>query len=120
MSRAFADELVRATRGLPTVVRMALSQTLRSGSFEYTAGSYDNGGGGRCPIAAAAAMAGVWSGRGVAAGNPQWGTEDSPSEAVEAFAAYFDLCAEETSVAFAVAAVARELEQPDEQVARAA
>lgn len=101
----FESELRTAADGLPPAIRVWLSRALRSGWHQIGPGTYEDHGSDRmCPIVAAAKMAGVWGERGLRAGHPTWGTIDSPSPAVEEFAAYFDLCAEEigTEVALEV------------------
>ena len=54
-------------------------------------------GGAKCPVAAAATLAGVWRDGGIE-GRPRWGDDEEPASAVEDFAAYFDLCADELGI----------------------
>lgn len=107
---SFESELRAATEGLPPTIRVWLTRALRSGWYAIGPGAYDGGDGGRvCPIVAAAKMAGVWGAEGLRPDNPLWGTVDHPSPAVEEFAAYFDLCAEQLGTPAALAVVTESL-----------
>ena len=93
-----------ATRALPVAIaepmRVALEQgELRIGAFSYETELAV------CPIAAAAQVAGVWHGGCPQLAGPPWGTEERPSPAVEEFAAWFDICAEEGGLEHAIAIV---------------
>jgi len=87
------DFLARATSALPPAIGSALGAALRSGEFVIGACSYESALA-VCPMAAAAITAGVWEDGAVMAGAMEWGTPDRPSDPVEEFAAWFDLCAE--------------------------
>ena len=107
---SFESELRAATEGLPPTIRVWLTRALRSGWYAIGPGAYGGGDGGRvCPIVAAAKMAGVWGADGLRPDNPFWGTVDHPSPAVEEFAAYFDLCAEQLGTPAALAVVTESL-----------
>jgi hypothetical protein len=69
----------------------------------------DRPGGGVCPVAAAAKLAGAWGAGGLNPGWEHWGDPDDPSFQVEEFAAYFDLCSEDQGVEFAIAVISQEL-----------
>lgn len=56
-------------------------------------------------------MAGLWRGGRLRPGHPEWGSEEGPSEPIEDFAAYFDLCAEELGSAEAMAIALEALEE---------
>jgi hypothetical protein len=105
---ALADEarteLVEAVNGLPSAISRPLEIALRGGRFQMSAGSWEGGPGGAvCPIVAAAMTAGVWRDGHCAAGGPEWGSEERPSDAVMEFAVCFDLCVEEDGIEAAVA-----------------
>lgn len=87
------SDLSLATRALPACVARPMRVALDTGGFRFGPKSYENDLT-VCPITAAAKLAGVWSQGAIIDGHPDWGTPDGPSEAVEDFAAYFDLCCE--------------------------
>lgn len=95
----YESELRGAAISLPAGVRVWIDRALRSGWFEIGPYAYQGDDGTLCPIAAAGKMAGVWSDGAIAAGNPEWGTPEAPSDPVEDFAAYFDLCVQERGLA---------------------
>lgn len=100
----YARELRRAALNLhPDVARWVIL-ALDSGWFRIEAGAYEHGapGGAVCPIVAAATMAGAWRDGHLLPGNEAWGRPDRPSQEVEDFAAYFDLCAEELGTTAAI------------------
>lgn len=116
----FESELRVATLGLPPTIRVWLGRALRSGWYAIGSGAYDGGDSGRvCPIVAAATMAGLWGPEGLRNGEAAWGTPGGPSDAVEEFAAYFDLYAEERGTRAAVAVVTDELGTPATSLSRA-
>lgn len=100
----FERELNAATTNLPPTVRIWLERAFRSGWFAIGPDAYD-GDGRMCPIVAAATLAGAWGPHGLRLGNPHWGSEAGPTPAVEDFAAYFDLCAEQLGTEGAIAVV---------------
>lgn len=113
----FAEHLQASLGRLDQSVKRWLRRALDSGWYPLGAGSYDGGpGGALCPIAAAATMAGIWFDGGVREGNPEWGSPDAPSPAVEDFAAYFDLCSEANGLEYAIALVRNELRRQDEEL----
>jgi len=102
----YDGELRRAASALPPGVRRWIGRAIDSGSFPVEAGIYDGGPGGSvCPFVAGAMMAGVWSDGRVLAGNPEWGAPSGPTPEIEDFAAYFDLCAEDSGTAQAIETV---------------
>lgn len=115
----FRSELRMATRRLPADLRTWMRRSLDSGWFDITSGDYDSGNGSRCPVGAAATMAGAWVDGGIV-GRPEWGTLDEPALEVEDFAAYFDLVSEDFGVDEALALVRQELDADTESHARAA
>jgi hypothetical protein len=98
------EELVAATAALPAEVRGAFSLALDCGEFTIGAGSWETELA-VCPMTAAAITAGVWRADGIIAGAEEWGTPDGPSDSVEEFAAWFDICAEEHGLPEALAEV---------------
>lgn len=98
-------------RRLPSDVAVWASRAIRSGWFSLAAGTYENGGpgGSVCPIAAAATMAGAWSNGAITEGHEAWGTPEGPSLEVEDFAAYFDLCAADAGLDYAIRLVSETL-----------
>ncbi len=74
---------------------------LRSGWFELRAGRWESPSG-VCPIVAAAKVAGIWRDGHCAAGGPDWGDEDAPSEPMMTFAVCFDLHAEDVGLVAAI------------------
>lgn len=103
---SYVADLGAAARGLPRGISVWMRRALESGWFEIRHGIYDGGpGGSKCPIAAAAEMAGIWSNGVISCGNPDWGDPDAPSPEVEDFAAYFDLHAEDVGIDAAVEVV---------------
>lgn len=114
----YEQHLTAAVRGLGAETRRWLGRALRSGWYRIGAGAYDDGQDGtRCPIAAAALMAGIWSDGGIVDGYPEWGTPENPSPAVEDFAAYFDLFSSERGVMAAVDTVQKALEEDQRSIA---
>ena len=104
----FEGELRVATGRLPTDLRTWMRRALDSGWFDITSGSYDSRGVGRCPVGAAAALAGVWVNGGIT-GKPEWGAPEEPGPQVENFAAYFDLVSEDIGLDAAIAIVTQDL-----------
>jgi len=115
METVFGAELQRAALDLPGDVAFWMGRALRTGVFQIQSGAYGSGlpGDVVCPIAAAAAIAGVWLDGALLPGNPRWGTPTGPSTKVEDFAAYFDLCAEEMGTEAAIRIVRDTLEFQD-------
>lgn len=105
------SELRGAVASLPASVREWIDRSLRSGWYEIGSHSFQAPGGTLCPIAAAATMAGIWHDGALKDGNPDWGTPDAPSAAVEDFAAYFDICAEDDGLGRAIELVRLALEE---------
>jgi hypothetical protein len=107
----YIDELRRATLNLDPEIGRWMIRALDSDWFRVEPGAYEHGGPGGtvCPIVAAATMAGAWSHGQLLPGNPVWGTPDRPTTQVEEFAAYFDLCAEDSGTATAIRTVRRAL-----------
>lgn len=103
----FIDELRGAALTLPIDVSRWVIRALDSDWFRIEPGAYERGGagGGVCPIVAGATLAGIWRDGRLLPGNPVWGTPERPADEVEEFAAYFDLCAEESGTAQAIEAV---------------
>lgn len=108
----YVDELRRATLTLHIDVAWWLIHALDSDWFRIEPGAYEHGGpeGGVCPIVAAATMAGIWRHGQLLPGNQAWGSSERPSSEVEDFAAYFDLCAEDSGTATAIDTVRRTLD----------
>lgn len=108
----FIDELRGAALSLDTEVARWVIRALDSDWFRIEPGAYEHGGpgGAVCPIVAAATMAGIWRNGQLLPGNPVWGSPECPANEVEDFAAYFDLCAEESGSANAIATVRRALD----------
>lgn len=106
----YENELRMATTSLPRDVRAWVERALRSGWYAIGSGAYNGGGGHVCPIVAAGMMAGLWGPEGLRSDDVAWGTAAGPSDAVEEFAAYFDLYAEERGTGAAVAVVTDELD----------
>jgi hypothetical protein len=103
------DELRGATLALSPTIRLWMGRALRSGWFHFCSGTY-SAADFACPFAAAAQMAGVWVGDGIREGlESEWGPADEPSDEVEEFAAWFDLCTEECGIAVALELVSGEL-----------
>lgn len=105
------ESLLLAIRQLPDDIRCWLAVALISGRERIGAFSYANDLT-VCPIVAGAKAAGIWDGDHIAPGNPSWGTPDRPSPEVEEFAAWFDLCCEETGLTATVETVRGALEIP--------
>lgn len=115
----FEGDLRMATRHLPGDLRSWMHRALGSGWFDITSGEYYSGGGTRCPVGAAASMAGVWIDGGIV-GKPEWGTPEEPGPEVEDFAAYFDLVSEDIGLDEALAIVTKELDAATWSLAQAA
>lgn len=106
----FEPELLRVTKNLPSPIAVSMARAIRSGWFEIGSGDYEAGHGRTvCPVVAAAMLAEVWRDGRLLPGNELWGTETGPSEVVEDFASYFDLCTEEAGIEVAVQVVAEGL-----------
>ena len=107
----FEHQLRHATRSLPPGVARWTSRAVGSGWFQIAPGAYDDEdrSGSVWPIVAAALMAGVWVDGGLLPGHPEWGDVSRPSDRVEDFAAYFDLCADELGTIKALEIVRDEL-----------
>ena len=88
-------------------VSLWVIRAMDSDWFRIEPGAYDHRGpgGAVCPIVAAATLAGSWNDGQLLQGNPMWGTPERPTNEVEDFAAYFDLCAEELGTAGAIECV---------------
>jgi hypothetical protein len=109
----FDSELRLSARRLPSDLRLWMRRALESGWFDIGPGDYDGGPGGTvCPITAAAKLAGAWEDGAVAPGWDSWGTPDGPSERVEDFAAFFDLCTQDSGVEYAIGIVEEALPEP--------
>lgn len=98
------QHLAAATCALPETIAasmlIALKRSeLRIGAFAYETELLV------CPLAVAARTAGVWHDGWPAFGGPLWGGEDGPTAAMEEFAAWFDICAQERGLDEAVAIV---------------
>lgn len=106
----FTDELRLAAGRLPGGPAGWIRRALKSEWFPIQAGSYQGLDGSMCPAAAGATMAGLWHRGRLRAGHPEWGLPEGPSEPIEDFAAYFDLCAEELGSAEAMAIALEALE----------
>ena len=115
----FQTEVRMATRRLTADLRTWMRRALDYGWFDITSGDYDSGSGSRCPVSAAATMAGAWVDGGIV-GRPEWGSSDEPAAEVEDFAAYFDLVAEDIGIYEALALVRRELDADVGGIAKAA
>jgi len=100
----FSEELRCAALNLPTDVARWVLRALNSDWFRIEPGAYEEGGpgGAVCPIVAAATMAGIWGEGKLLPGNQAWGSPKCPTSEVEDFAAYFDLCAEESGTPTAI------------------
>src|SRR4051794_38053201 len=86
--------LAAATRALPDTIAAWMRRALEAGEYRIAPWAYETDVA-VCPVVAAAMCAGVWEDDGaIAAGHPAWGTPDGPSDEVEEFAAWFDLCSE--------------------------
>lgn len=106
----FERELLRVTKNLPSPIAVWMARAIRSGWFEIRSGEYEAGDGRAvCPVIAAAMLAEVWRDGRLLPGNELWGTEMGPSQVVEDFASYFDLCAEEAGIEVAVQVIAEGL-----------
>ncbi|MBA2765239.1 MAG: hypothetical protein H0U42_11220 [Thermoleophilaceae bacterium] len=113
-------ELGFAVGGLPRSVARWMDIALRSGWFNFGYGSYEGDRGTRCPIAAAASLAGVWNDGAISVGQGEWGSPDGPSPEVEEFAAWFDLCSAEDGLDTAIAVVKRTLDSSSDVASLAA
>lgn len=106
----FSEQLRESVGNLPGDLRLWMGKALESQQFQIGAQAYDDGPGGTlCPIAAAATLAGAWTGDGISPGRPHWGTVNGPSEPVEDFAAWFDLCSESEGLESAIELIKVEL-----------
>jgi hypothetical protein len=107
----FIDELRRAALNLDTDVARWVIRALDSEWFRIEPGAYEHGGpgGAVCPIVAAATLAGIWRDGQLLPGNQVWGTSERPANEVEDFAAYFDLCAEDSGTGQAIETVRKAL-----------
>lgn len=107
----FRNELRRAALNLHADVSRWVLRALDSDWFRIESGAYEHGGAGGavCPIVAAATLAGIWRDGQLLPGNPTWGSPEGPTNEVEDFVAYFDLCAEASSTAEAIETVRRAL-----------
>ena len=107
----FIEGLREATGRLPRNIQAWVSAAIQSDFFDIRGGVYeDRPSGAVCPVAAGAMLAGVWGDGRPKVGNPEWGTPDEPSDEVEDFAAYFDLCADALGVEGALEIVLDSLE----------
>jgi hypothetical protein len=108
----YETELRRAVRALPADLRRWMAVALRQRKFAICSGQWQGSDDeSMCPVAAAADLAGAWGSDGIAPGWAAWGGPDGPSEAVEDFAAWFDLLSGETGLGRAVLVVRFELER---------
>jgi len=98
------DYLRLATAALPQTISTALATALDSGDFVIGALAYESELA-VCPIVAAAITAGVWRDGAMISGAEKWGTPEHPSDPVEEFAAWFDLCAEASGLDYALAII---------------
>lgn len=103
----YIDELRRAALNLDPDIGRWMIRALDSDRFRVEPGAYEHGGPGGtvCPIVAAATMAGAWRDGQLQPGNPLWGAPDRPANEVEEFAAYFDLCAQDSGTVTAITTV---------------
>lgn len=110
-----ATDLGTAVEALPVCIQSPMRAALASRAYRIGAFSFETELA-VCPITAAALHAGCWSDGRPAAGGPEWGTADWPSDEVQEFAACFDLCAEAQGLAAAISTVEEALARAEDRV----
>jgi hypothetical protein len=98
------EDLAAAVSNLDDEVKHWMGVALTSGRHKLGATRWETELA-RCPIAAAAAEAGIWHEQGIDAAHTAWSQGEGPNLAIEEFAACFDLACEDHGLPTALSIV---------------